>query len=211
MRFRCGLPARSASPAGALAAVVLLLVTGHLEEGTASAQDAPWERHVIELNSHSSVVIDAAAEVIWPLILKIDDWKQGLVLVTVDGALGERGTVHKAVLADSEPRADANAVYYVQDVELIENERRTLKLFLPAGPDGGRGSLLGFAAYVLEPAGVGKTKVSYHVYSESPLPPELRADSDAVARLEESSYRQNADRFQAELEVLKELVEGGER
>ena len=140
MRLRCGLPAKgSAILRAALTAVVMPVLTGLFGGAPAWTQERPWARDVIELNSHVSVVIDAAAKEIWPLILKIDDWKQGMALVTVDGDLGEQGAVHKAVLPDSEPRADADALYYVQDVELVRNERRTLKLFLPSGPDGERG------------------------------------------------------------------------
>ncbi len=163
------------------------------------AQSEPWVRHTIELNSRNSVTIDAPSEEVWPRILKVDGWKQGASLVTVDGVLGEVGAVHKAVLGSDD------ALFYVQDVEIIPSRRRTMKLFMPNG-----GSLLGFAIYELEPLAEDRTKVSYHVYSESPVPDGLQGDADAVEELQMNSYEQNHARFLAELESLKELIEGGQ-
>lgn len=154
----------------------------------------------MDLNAHVSVEIHGSAAAIWPFILDSSMWKQGLVLVPVEGEVGERWTIHKAV----DRQEMVTPYYYVQDVELYPKVRRTLKLYSTDG-----GALIGYASFLLEPKGRQLTRVSYHVYAEGSLPSEVaesRSEAE-IAAFKAEYERKNRERFQAELESLKQIVE----
>jgi len=159
----------------------------------------PYDRPTIELNSHTSVLIDRPAEAIWPHIVDPNQWKQGASLIHVAGAEGGVGEISGAVMPDA-PEA---ILFYAKTVELEPNRRKTVKLYAPDG-----GPLMGFASWVLEPAG-GSTRVSYHVYSEMALSDAglEQAAAEEVEAFQAQYSKANHERFQNELEGLKKLLE----
>ncbi len=179
---------------------IVVLLAGMLLHATAFAEPdpEPAERRAIELNSHSAIVIDRPAAEIWPYIVDPSDWKQGGSLVHHSGPVDQRGEVFKAF----NPQ-DGSVMFFVKNVEFIPNRRRTVKLYLPDA-----GNLIGFASWTLEEMS-GRTEVSYHVYTETLLPPEQLASStpEDIAELEMLDYDTNKARFDRELEGLKALVE----
>jgi hypothetical protein len=94
-------------------------------------------------------------------------------------------------------------LFYSETVELAPNVRRTIKLYAA-----NRGPLIGFASWELEERNA-RTRVTYHVYSETLMSPdELKTQSAAkLAAAGEVSNSQNQRRFRAELQGLKRLVE----
>ena len=102
------------------------------------------------------------------------------------------------------PDAPDTALFYVENVEFDPPRRRTMRLNSPDG------ALIGFASFELT-AQDGATIVEYHVYSSSVLPEETVAamSEDDLAALRANNYKNNYERFAAELQALKVLVENG--
>jgi uncharacterized protein YndB with AHSA1/START domain len=150
------------------------------------------------LYSHESIVIDRPAADVWPLIVDTDQWKRALQHQRVNGAQGEIGEV----VAESIAKGQA-PLFYCETVELVPNVRRTIKLYAP-----NRGPLIGFASWELEES-KGKTRVTYHVYSETLISTEeLEAQTpDQIAVAQKQTDSQNRARFRAELVQLKHLAE----
>lgn len=164
------------------------------------AETAVYDRKAIELNSHTEVLIDLPVEQVWPYIIEDPKaWKQGPQLVSVAGSKGRKGEVFKAVM----PSDSETALFYAKNVELITNQRRTLKLY--AGSDG---ALIGFASWVLQEES-DKTRVSYHVHSEARLPDEMWLQMTVEQReaYGEQNQQTNEKRFQDELDSLKLMAE----
>jgi hypothetical protein len=91
--------------------------------------------------------------------------------------------------------------FFAEVVELVPNQRRTLKLYLPSGV------LLGFATWRVQESG-GRTRVEYDVYSEFLRPPFTSvAARDSARRADLDFARANQRRFDQELVALKRLVE----
>lgn len=159
------------------------------------AQTARTATHLV---THSRVEVARPASAIWPFILDPTAWKQGLRLVHHSGPVGEVGETFAAV----SPSAPAEPAYFVQNVELVPNQRRTVKLYEKGGV------LIGFATFTLE-ASNGGTVVGYDVYTETVLPPERASQltAAAVVEMERAARESSTRRFQAELESLKRLVE----
>jgi hypothetical protein len=131
------------------------------------------------------VRIDATPEDIWPSIEDPSAWKTGPQLIAVSGQPGALGTRFNSV----DPGAPDTILFHAENVEIIPQRRRTLRL---TGVDG---ALIGFAIWELSRQD-DSTVVEYHVYAQ--LPP----DGDA------NSYRAtNQQRFDRELATLKRLVE----
>ncbi|HEX4936892.1 MAG TPA: hypothetical protein VFV33_27105, partial [Gemmatimonadaceae bacterium] len=126
-------------------------------------------------------------------------WKKGNRLAHRSGPVGGVGEVFAAVNMTDPTRTD----YFVENVELDPNRRRTIKLTSTDGV------LVGFASFVLEEAN-GATKVGYHVYSETVIPPaRLKATTLEALRDSERAIRESsARRFHEELLALKALAEG---
>ena len=166
----------------------------------AVADAAPETRTSIELNTHSSVIIDSAAAEIWPHIVDPSSWKQGGALVHYSGNEGA-DEIFQAISP-----ADGSVMFLLKNVEFIPNERRTIKLYMPAG-----GPLIGYASWILDEQD-GQTEVAYHVYSETLLPADQAAEETAedLAEFEAMNYEMNKARFDRELEALKTLMEEAE-
>ncbi len=175
----------------ALVAVLPAIVT----TTPAVAQNRRVATHLL---THNRIEITRPAATIWPFILKPQAWKQGLQLVHQSGPAGRVGEVFAAVEAANPTRV----MLLVENVELVPNERRTIKLLQPDG------RLAGFATWTLDETG-GRTVVGYDVYSETVLPADQAAklSAAAVAELERSEHNANFKRFDAELAALKGLVE----
>jgi hypothetical protein len=150
------------------------------------------------LYSHESILIDRPAAGIWPLILDTDQWKRELQHQHVSGAQGAIGEV----VAHSVAKGQA-PLFYSETVELVPNIRRTIKLYAP-----NPGPLIGFASWELEER-KGKTRVTYHVYSETLLSnDELESQTTGqIAAAQKLSDSQNRARFRTELVQLKRLAE----
>ena len=135
-----------------------------------------------DLVTHNSVLIQADAEKIWPLIVDPSSWKAGAQLIALDAA----GMKFKAVMPD----APDTALYQVYNVEFVRGKRRTMRL---ASLDN---ALMGYATWHLETVN-NATLVTYDVYSYLAIPDEMKA----------TYHEENYKRFQAELEKLKGLIE----
>ncbi len=138
-----------------------------------------------DLVTHNSVLIQAPAEKIWPHIVDPNEWKAGAQLLPVD----EKGQVFKAVMPD---RPD-QALFTVVNVESVENRRRTIRL---SALDG---DLMGYATWHLEDVN-DATLVTYDVYSYFAELPEGVTEAAWV--------KENEERYQAELEALRRMVQG---
>jgi hypothetical protein len=167
----------------------------------AAADNDPAVRAAIELNSHSTVLINRTAAEIWPHIADPSTWKQGGQLLHHSGPEGAGG-IFKAISP-----TDGSVMFFIKNVEFIPYQRRTIKLYMPSN-----GPLIGYAAWTLDEED-GQTEVSYHVYTETLLPPEQSASSTAeeLAEFEAINYETNKARFDRELEALKDMVEAGDR
>jgi hypothetical protein len=95
-------------------------------------------------------------------------------------------------------------LFLTETVELVPNVRRTIKLYAPE-----HGPLIGFASWDLEERDA-KTRVTYHVYSETLMSPDESKTLSAaqLAAAAAASDSKNQQRFRAELKELKRLVEG---
>jgi hypothetical protein len=174
-----------------LAGVSLALAASH-----ALAQ----ARVAVNLITHSSVQIDRPPAVIWPHIVEPNAWKQGLDLRPHAGQPGQIGEVFAAF----DPADPGPIGFFAENVELVPNRRRTIKLY------DAKGTLLGFGTWTLVVSG-GGTMVGYDVYSETLIPPEQAGATSPRARAatEREALESNQKRFDSELAALKMLVEGG--
>ena len=165
-----------------------------------AAQEHP-ARQAADLITHSAVTIDRAASVIWPYIVDPSQWKQGLSMRHHAGQPGAVGEVQAAF----DPADPETIVFLAKNAELVPNERRTIKLYLPGSEE----TLLGFATWTLTERD-GRTRVTYDVYSETLVPREeaWRMTAQRLAEMEREGYELNQPRFDRELVALKELVEG---
>ena len=167
--------------------------------GLLTAPAAAQERAAIDLVTHSAVEIERPAAAVWPYIVDPSEWKQGLALRHHHGERGREGEV----LAAYDPAAPSTVVFLAENVELVPQARRTIKLVTPDG------TLLGFATWSLVEED-GRTTVTYDVYSETVLPSEesVGITQESLAAMERDGYEANKRRFDAELVALKKLLEG---
>jgi hypothetical protein len=140
-----------------------------------------------DLVTHNSVLIKADAATIWPRVVEPGEWKQGAQLVAID----DTNMVFHAVMPDNPDQP----LFLVVTTEFVPDARRTIRL---SALDG---SLMGYASWRLQPVD-GDTLVTYDVYSYAAALPEGLSEGQYV--------KMNRDRFQAELEGLKALIEGAE-
>ncbi len=161
---------------------------------TAAQDHSP--RKAADLITHSAVTIDRPASVIWPYIVDPSQWKQGLSMRHHSGKPGAVGEVQAAF----DPADPETIVFLAKNAELVPNQRRTIKLYLP-GPEG---TLLGFATWTLTEQD-GRTRVT----SETLVSREeaWRVTAQRLAEMERQGYELNQPRFDRELIALKELVE----
>lgn len=143
----------------------------------------------IDFLTHSKVRVEAGAATIWPYIVELDGWRRGQRLVHLSGDAGGLGGRFHAVAAEA---LDV-PLYYVENVELVAEQRRTIRL------DGLDDSFIGFATWELTPAGDG-TVVAYDVYTRGALLPPGQSAQELLA-----GAQQVMDQG---LVHLKEFVEG---
>lgn len=162
------------------------------------ADAPPWERINGDLVTHNSIVIDRPAGAIWPLIVDVTAWKRGATLRHLSGTRGQVGEIFEAMMNN----ASTKPLFYMQNIELVDHERRTVKLYaIDSGP------LIGYASWELQEFR-GKTRVSYDVYGEIPLPADnTKETAQNVAEQQALYTAENKARFQAELQELKRLIE----
>lgn len=165
--------------------------------GLARAAAAEPPPAPVDLISHESVLIRAASSKVWPHIVEPQGWKQGAELVPIPAPDGKAR--FKAVMPD---RPDT-VMFYAEQVELVDGQRRTIRL------NTADGTLLGYASWVLTPR-PGATLVEYHVYSSVDLGQPAATAAERL-KLERDYQVLNQRRFLAELEALKRLVEGDVR
>jgi hypothetical protein len=141
--------------------------------------------------THNKVKIAANADAIWPHILDVESWRGGgQTFISVGG---ERGRVGERFHAFSAEAPDA-PLYRIENVELIADQRRTLRM------EKLDGQFLGFATWELTSSG-GETLVAHDIYCRSAMlapgqsPGEVLAGAQQM--LDEGLLR------------LKALVEGG--
>lgn len=146
----------------------------------------------VDLISHDVVLIRAPGAKVWPHIVKPDGWKQGAALVAVPSNDGRAR--FKAIMPDR----PETVVFYAEQVELVEGQRRTMRL------NAVDGTLMGYVSWVLTPQ-PGATLVEYHVYSTVNMP--QPATKEERLTLERDYRTTNQRRFVGELEALKRLVE----
>lgn len=168
---------------------MLALITG-----AAAAQARP----AANLVTHSEIAIDRPAAKIWPHILDPNHWKQGAKAWHYAGPAGQVGEVFAA----GDPGAKAKPEFLFENVELVPNQHRTIKIYATGG------ALIGYASWWLKEQG-GRTVVGYDVYSETPIDPaQARASTPGKIRESERTVAAtNKARFDQELAALKRLVE----
>ncbi len=150
-----------------------------------------------DLVTHNEVVINAAPAKIWPHIVDPNAWKRTGKRVSVDGEPGKAGEKFKVVAKDN----PQEVLYYVENVEMVEQRRRTIRITATDG------TLIGYSSWSLVPQG-GKTAVRYDVYCFDAVPIEKADASPAeIAAAKKSYFDDNYRRFDAEFAVLKKLVE----
>jgi hypothetical protein len=166
--------------------------------GLASAQARP----ATNLVTHSLVTIARPAAVVWPYILDPNEWKQGAKLWHHSGPPGQEGEVFAA----GDPAMKAKILFFVENVELVPAQRRTIKIYEPGG------TLAGFATWTVRSDG-NKTLVGYDVYSETRIDAgQANRSNPAERQAAERRERQtNQQRFDRELVELKRLVEANHR
>lgn len=183
---------RSRSCRSVLSAKRLMMST--LLLGLACSVSAEPHPAPVDLISHEAVLIRAATSKVWPHILDTHAWKQGAALVPLPASDGR--VRFKAVMPD---RPDA-VMFYAEQVELVDGQRRTMRLNTVDG------ALIGYSSWVLTPQ-PGATLVEYHVYSSVDLGQSAATAAERL-QLERDYQVLNQRRFLAELEALKRLVEG---
>lgn len=160
--------------------------------GVASSASAESPVASVDLISHEVVLVRATSSEVWPHIVKPDGWKQGAALVPMpsnDGRVRFKATM---------PDQPETVVFYAEQVELIEGQRRTMRL------NAVDGTLMGYSSWVLT-SQPGATLVEYHVYSTVNLGQPLTKEERL--KFERDYQTTNQRRFVSELEALKRLVE----
>jgi len=165
---------------------------------SAAALANAQQRIAINLNSHSEIEINRPAAAIWPHIMEPNSWKPDRQLVHYAGPAGQLGEV----FAIGGSAAPGKVWFFAENVEIVPNQRRTIKLYDPEG------RLLGFSTWLLTESH-GRTRVEYDVHAESLLSAEKakEATSESIAAQQLEGYEVNKKRIDAELGALKRLME----
>lgn len=141
---------------------------------------------------HNEVSIAAEPAKVWPYILDINSWRTAGPRLLHDS--GEAGAVGERFKAVSESET-GSFHYYVVNVEILPERRRTIRLDTPAG------DLIGYATWTLTPAD-GGTRLEYHVYCQDELP----CDADGVPA-KDAILRMGHQRVAEGFTDLKQLIE----
>jgi len=147
-----------------------------------------------DLVTHNQIVINAAPGKVWPLVMEPSSWKMGPRMINVRGIPGQLGEQLKGVMDDG------HIAFLAENVEVIANQRRTIRLSTEDG------KFLGFAVWTLTVQGSG-TLVQYEVYSQVPLA-NLGDTPAQIAAAQKNYHDMNYQRFAVELTALKKRVEG---
>ena len=131
---------------------------------------SPSPLATIDFLTHSKIKIAAGLAAIWPHILDIERWRDSQKLISVSGEPGRVGARFHAVSRD----APETPLFHVENVELVSEHRRTIRL------EGLDGSFLGFATWELTPNG-GETVVAYDVYCRGAMLPPGQSADDLLA------------------------------
>jgi uncharacterized protein YndB with AHSA1/START domain len=143
---------------------------------------------VVDLVTHSEVLIDASPATIWPSILDTNDWHKHQTVVPVGGPSGEAGERFH-----STPHGQPDLVLLnIEAVEVEPRKRRTIRIDMPGF------GFIGFATWTLVERNSG-TAVAYDVYCRHPVP--VEAWNDGLM----GQMRQGMDEG---LLNLKALIEG---
>ena len=148
----------------------------------------------VDLVTHNEILVLASPGRLWPLVVEPSAWKKGAKLVSVGGPVGQQGERFRAVMSDGQ------IAFYAENVEVVAEHRRTIRL------NTADGRLIGYAVWQLTAQGT-ETRVQYDVYSEVPF----ASDDGTPAQQEaaKAAYREaNYKRFADELAALKALAEG---
>jgi hypothetical protein len=163
----------------------------------AAFADGP-HRLAVNLNLHSQIEIERPAAAIWPHIMEPNSWKPDRKLVHYAGPEGQIGEV----FAIGGTGNGGKIWFLVENVEIVPNLRRTIKMYDPEG------HLLGFSTWLLTELD-GRTIVAYDVHGESVLSSNRAKEttSESIAVQERDGHEVNKKRIDAELVTLKRLVE----
>lgn len=172
----------------ALAMCSLSALTVHADE----------PRLAINLIAEGQVEIERPAAVVWPYIVDTNSWKPNRPMVHHAGPTGQVGEVF-AIVA---PQRPDQIWFLAENVELVPNERRTIKLLDL------KGNLLGFAIWRLSEQ-QGRTSIEYQILAESRVLPEQKMTAAQVAEGQRKGYADNKQRVDDEFAELKRRLEGG--
>src|SRR5262245_7582266 len=101
----------------------------------ATAQGSQQPRLAINLITHAQIEIDRPPSAVWPYIVETNAWKPNRQLTPVSGNKGELGEILSVARGAN---AGGGVWFLVENVEIVLNERRTIKMY-----DSG-GKLLGY-------------------------------------------------------------------
>jgi len=154
------------------------------------------ERAAVNLNAYSQIEIDRPVATVWPYIVDTNSWKPERRLTHRSGPVGQVGEV----LAIVGPTG--KVWFLVENVELVANQRRTIKMYDPDG------KLLGFATWKLQATG-DHTLIEYEIHGESLVAAAQAGQpgGKSVAEQEREGYAVNKKRIDVEFAALKRLLE----
>src|SRR5690348_1433023 len=92
---------------------------------------------MIDLITRNDIVVEATPAQIWPHIVEVSAWKKGAKLLKIAGSAGQVGERFEAVMGDD----PGEVIFYVENVEVIPQRCRTIRLNAPDG------KLLGYATW----------------------------------------------------------------
>jgi len=153
----------------------------------------------MDIVTRNEVIINATPDAIWPYILQMNKWKKGARLIPISGSPDTVGEKFKAVFG-----GDA-ALFYVENVELVPEQFRTIRM------NELDGTLIGYASLRLTPSGQA-TLVQYDVYAYVQSPYVDLASSLETRQAKDAEFIENSrKRFDEELSILKGMVGSGPR
>lgn len=155
-------------------------------------------RLAINLLAEGQVDIDRPATDVWPYIVDTNSWKPNRPMVHHSGPVGQLGEVFAIV----SPQRRDQIWFLAENVELVPNKRRTIKLLDL------KGDLLGYAVWRLA-ENQGKTSIDYQILAESRVMPEQKLTAEQVAEMQRKGYTDNKQRVDDEFVELKRRLEAG--
>jgi hypothetical protein len=172
-------------------ALACLDLAAAAEPSAVTAPDDPW----VAVAVRSEVQIERPASQVWPMLLDLKAWKQGIgALAHVAGAVGEEDELRFLV----PPDGNAANGYFLRTVRVVPLRHLVFELF-PKD----RAAFFGFAAFTLDEQ-QGRTTVTYDVY--------LDFRGAGLSEPQRSEFRRQRHdemqaKFAAEHAKLKGLIE----